>query len=181
MSIREARTQNLPTDLNTIASNKFHGDSRRINAIVQKVAHERQISWPDSIENFRHCAANAAMCCWVDHDETRGVQYARNTDLCYVDYSRATSSSHMETGLGLFGGMQDAFCHGFAWDEDSLDDLFKGNLLFLSEVYDNMHNKGLSKNVAGEMTRVSVFISSYYLLTGSLFLKAPQCVDVLSR
>ena len=150
MPARKAQVlQNLPPALSSSASSKFRGNSQRLNSIFQRVAHKRPISWPDNIENFRHCAANAAMCCWVDHDELLGTQYARNTDLCYVDYSRAQSSSHMEVGLGLFGGMQDAYCHGFAWESGSLGDLFKGNLLFLSEIYDNMHNKGLSKNVAG--------------------------------
>ena len=138
-------------DLSTGASSKFRGNLKRINSIANKVAYKRPISWPESIENFQHCDANAAMCCWVDHDETRDGQYhARNTDLCYVDYARAPSSSHMEVGLGLFGGMGDAYCHGFAWESGGLDDLFKGNLLFLSEIYNNMHNRGLSKNVAGE-------------------------------
>jgi hypothetical protein len=137
------------------ASTNFHGNSKRIRSIHQNVARKRPISWPDNIQNFNTCQANSAMCCWVDHDETRDLRYQRNTDLCYVDYSRAPSSSHVEAGLGLFGGLQDAFCHGFAWGEGSIDDQFKGNLLFLSEIHENMYIQGLSKNVAGKTCNVA--------------------------
>jgi hypothetical protein len=130
------------------ASNAFRGNARRVHYTAHHFARSRPMSWPDEFENFNGCVANSAMCCWVDHDETRDA-YKKNTDLCYVDH-RATSSNHMKSGLGLFLGSENAFCHGFAWEDGSLDDLLKGNLLFLSEIYGNMHTQGLSKNVPGK-------------------------------
>lgn len=132
------------------SSNNFKGKSERIQSIYQNVAMRRQMSWPDNLDNFHNCAANAAMCCWVKYDSTQEARYHTNTDICYVDYSRAPSSTHMNSGIGLFGGMQSAYCHGFAWEEGSADDLLKGNLLFASEIVENMKVRGLSKNVPGE-------------------------------
>ena len=151
MPIRKAKAllQNPQHDLG--ASDNFHGNSKRIKNIYENVAKKRPISWPDNLENFDGCAANSAMCCWVDHETTQDVGYKSNTDLCYVDYTRAPSSSFVKTGLGLFGESEEVFCHGFAWEEGSIDDAFKGNLLFLSEVHENMHNRGHSKNVVGKL------------------------------
>lgn len=150
MSLKQALTsnENSPSSLNG-ASLNFRGDSGRLSFVAQNIARKRPISWPGQVENFYGCAANSAMCCWVEHDESQDERYKKNTDLCYVDYSRAPLSSHMESGLGIFSGLEHSFCHGFAWENGSLDDLFKGNLLFLSEIYENMHNRGLSKNVPG--------------------------------
>lgn len=150
MSFNQAQTlsQRPLNDLGG-ASTNFRGNSKRISSIARDVALKRTISWPDTYENFDECAANSAMCCWVDHDESQDDYYQKNTDLCYVDYSRAPSSSHVERGLAIFKGSENAFCHGFAWENDSLNDMFKGNLLFLSEIYENMHNRGLARSVPG--------------------------------
>jgi hypothetical protein len=112
------------------------------------------MTWPDNYENFEQCHLNAAMCCWVDHDPTQDAHFHKNTEVCYVDNTRAPSSNHIDAGVSLYGGInghEAAFCHGFAWEDGSLDDAFKGNLLFLSEIYENMHNHGLSNNVPGEI------------------------------
>ena len=135
----------------SVASANFKGNSDRIMSIYQHVAKRRPMSWPKNMDNFHNCAANAAMCCWIKYDSTRDTRYHRNTDICFVDYSRAPSSSHVNSGIGLFGGMQDgAYCHGFAWEDGSIDDLYKGNLLFASEIVENMNVRGLSKNIPGE-------------------------------
>eukprot|EP00804_Cyclotella_cryptica_P026157 CCRYP_013045-RA/>CCRYP_013045-RA protein AED:0.08 eAED:0.08 QI:177/0.92/0.64/1/0.92/0.85/14/257/1181 len=150
MTFKQAqKAKNNPITNSGGASNKFHGNSKRISFIAQNVAGIRTISWPDNFENFDRCATNSAMCCWVDHDESQDDHYKKNTDICYVDYSRAPLSSHIHSGMGIFDGSENAFCHGFAWEDDSLNDVFKGNLLFLSEIYENMHNRGLSKSLPG--------------------------------
>eukprot|EP00804_Cyclotella_cryptica_P029553 CCRYP_020200-RC/>CCRYP_020200-RC protein AED:0.22 eAED:0.22 QI:826/0.4/0.33/0.83/0/0/6/0/697 len=134
------------------ASPEFHGRSKTILSVKNRHATTRQMTWPDNYENFAQCDLNAAMCCWVDHDPAQEVHFQKNTDICYVDNTRAPSSNHIDAGVALYGGingLETAFCHGFAWEEGSLDDVFKGNLLFLSEIYENMHNHGLSNNVPG--------------------------------
>ena len=130
-------------------SDKFRGNADRIESINTHVALKRPMSWPDNLENFAQCSLQSAMCCWVDHDEAQDAYYKKNTDLCYVDFSRAPSSSHISSGYSIFDGDEDAFCHGFAWDDGSVADVFKGNLLFHKEIYDHMHKKGLSRNVPG--------------------------------
>ena len=149
LPIRKAKAQLQDPSNDLVASSNFRGNSQRIKQIHQNVAQKRPISWPDNLENFDGCAANSAMCCWVDHAITQDVQYKSNTDLCYVDFARAPSSSHAKSGVGLFSKSEEVFCHGFAWEEGSIDDAFKGNLLFLSEIHENMHNRGHSKNIAG--------------------------------
>lgn len=135
------------------ASAEWHGNSKAVVDIFQRHADRRQVTWPDNYRNFEDCQLNAAMCCWVDYDASLGPEYHNNTEICYVDNERAPSSNHINAGFSLYGdihGREEAFCHGFAWESDSLDDYFKGNLLFISEVYDNMHTAGLSNNVPGK-------------------------------
>lgn len=184
-----AHKANIPQNSNTMTSSNFKGKSDRIHSIYQNVAKRRPMSWPDNLDNFHDCAANAAMCCWVKHDSTQDARYHRNTDICYVDYSRAPSSSHMDSGIGLFGGMQGAYCHGFAWEDGSIDDLLKGNLLFASEIVENMKVRGLSKNVPGEYIFELSFDSSdivsgfLMMMTSNLVnhLQVRQCVGASSR
>ncbi|KAL7482182.1 hypothetical protein ACHAW6_007872 [Cyclotella cf. meneghiniana] len=134
------------------ASPEFHGSSKTVVSVKEKHAASRRMTWPDDYENFEQCHLNAAMCCWVDHDPNQDARFHKNTEVCYVDNTRAPSSNHVNAGVSLYGGIngyEAAFCHGFAWEDGSLDDAFKGNLLFLSEIYENMHNRGLSNNVPG--------------------------------
>jgi hypothetical protein len=142
---------NPPTS-NGDASDEFHGSSKIVSDIYDMHAMKRQMTWPDQYENFEECNLNVAMCCWVDHDATLDPRFVKNTDICYVDNTRAPSSNHIDAGFSIYGGAngnEDTFCHGFAWEDGSLDDTFKGNLLFISEIYENMHNHGLSNNVPG--------------------------------
>eukprot|EP00956_Cyclotella_meneghiniana_P032326 scaffold88288_cov62-Cyclotella_meneghiniana.AAC.3 len=141
-----------PKDDDGEASDEWQGNSKAVSDIYERHADRRQMTWPDAYENFQDCQLNAAMCCWVDYDASLGPEFHNNTEICYVDNERAPSSNHINAGFSLYGdihGHEEAFCHGFAWESDSLDDYFKGNLLFLSEVYDNMHTAGLSNNVPG--------------------------------
>lgn len=134
------------------ASDEWQGNSKAIVDIYNRHSQRRQMTWPDNYENFENCELNAAMCCWVDHDATLDSEYHNNTEVCFVDNERAPSSNHINAGFSIYGelhGVEDAFCHGFAWESGSLDDFFKGNHLFMSEIYENMHNKGLTNNVPG--------------------------------
>ena len=142
----------------SVTLDDFEGNSDHIQSIYQHVAKRRPMSWPEHLDNFHNCSANTAMCCWIEHNSTRNTTYHRNTDICYVEYSRAPSSSHVESGIGLFGEIQDgAYCHGFAWEDGSIDDLYKGNLLFAGEIAENMNVHGLSKNIPG----TSITVLSY--------------------
>lgn len=136
------------------ASNEWRGNSKAVVDIFDKQANRRQMTWPDNYKNFENCQLNAAMCCWVDHDPTLDAEFHNNTEICYVDNERAPSSNHINAGFSLYGdihGHESAFCHGFAWESGSLDDIFKGNNLFMSEIYKNMHNRGLTNNVPGKL------------------------------
>jgi hypothetical protein len=153
LTLKQAR--NPPIDYDGGASAEWRGNSKAIVDIFERHADRRQMTWPDSYQNFEGCQLNAAMCCWVDYDATLDAEYHNNTEICYVDHERAPSSNHINAGFSLYGdihGHEEAFCHGFAWESGSLDDIFKGNHLFLSEIYENMHNKGLTNNIPGKVT-----------------------------
>ena len=153
MTIKQAQKQ-PPPDNDDGVSAEWRGNSKAIVDIFQRHANKRQLAWPNDYENFADCQLNAAMCCWVDFDDMQDSEYHNNTEICYVDNERAPSSNHINAGFSLYGdihGQEGAFCHGFAWENGSLDDMFKGNNLFLSEIYENMHNKGLRNNVPGKI------------------------------
>ena len=151
MTIKQ--TNRPPPAFEAGASDEWRGKSKAVVDIFDRHAVRREMTWPGGYENFQDCQLNAVMCCWVDHDVTQDFNYHNNTEICYVDNERAPSSNHINAGLSLYGGIHgkaEAFCHGFAWESGSLDDTFKGNHLFMAEIYENMHNKGLSNNVPGK-------------------------------
>ena len=153
MTIKQAQKQPPPNNDDGVSA-EWRGNSKAIVDIFERHANKRQLAWPNDYENFADCQLNAAMCCWVDFDDMQDSEYHNNTEICYVDNERAPSSNHINAGFSLYGdihGQEGAFCHGFAWENGSLDDMFKGNNLFLSEIYENMHNKGLRNNVPGKI------------------------------
>lgn len=142
-----------PPSFDGEASDEWRGNSKAVVDIYERHSQRRQMTWPDNYKNFENCQLNAAMCCWVDLDATLDSELHKNTEVCYVDNERAPSSNHIDAGFSVYGGFrgaEDAFCHGFAWESGSLDDIFKGNHLFMSEIYQNMHNNGMKNNVPGE-------------------------------
>lgn len=62
-----------------------------------------------------------------------------NTDICYVNFGEAPTSSRVRAGFAIFPGLSEVSsgqgsvrCHGFSWAEDPMDvsNFFKGNALF---------------------------------------------------
>ena len=86
------------------------------------------------------------MCCYVG-------AVADNTDVCYNDMRLSQSSNHVRNGFALFedGAEGSAHCHGFAWDEDinSLDSVYRGNMLFYLSMYTKFFQQGFTEPVPG--------------------------------
>jgi hypothetical protein len=130
----------------------FYGNALRLERIRDNIANKSPLSWP-TLSNFQ-CRANSVMCCYADYDTAVS---SSNTDVCFVDYSRATHSHHIRGGLGLFPDDQEGvYCHGFAWGEGSIEEELKGNLLFMGDVYVNVLKRGMKRNVVGEEMDVCV-------------------------
>mmetsp|Transcript_25480 Transcript_25480/g.37382 ORF Transcript_25480/g.37382 Transcript_25480/m.37382 type:complete len:498 (+) Transcript_25480:37-1530(+) len=161
--------QRESTDDYEITINRLATDpGDRIQDIFQNQAQSNGFIWPSDLTNFEGCTLNAAMCCWVqdrqagDNNGNCATPYdencvdadpADNTDICYVDMSRAPASSRTSDGFSLFEGEEegDSHCHGFAWDKDPSDEsaLFKGNNLFYVSFYDHLQQRGYVRNVPG--------------------------------
>jgi len=159
-------------------------DARGIKQFYQGPASKKLVTWPTSgVDNFESCELNAAMCCWVQDrqaDDDNGnceTPYpnanpdssdvwtpdncidkdpADNTDVCYVDLSRSTSSNRVKSGGIIFddkAGVRegDAHCHGFAWSNDEFDisRKYRGNNLFYVSMYDHLRQRGYVREVPG--------------------------------
>jgi len=137
------------------------------------MASDTHLAWPGDLPNFDldTCEIGAAMCCWPqdrqanDNNGNCNKQYdvncvdkdpADNTDLCYVDMSRAPSFNKETAGFMTFpgddnGGEGAIHCHGFAWAEDDGDpsSRYKANNLFYVSMYDHMLQRGYVRNIPG--------------------------------
>jgi len=152
-----------------ITSNELDADpGSRIKNIFRNVAQTNGLTFPEYITNFENCEYNTAMCCFVqdlqagDNNGNCATPYddncvdanpADNTDICYVDMERSSTSSRTTDGFSLFEGEEedDSHCHGFAWAEDPTDSSarFIGNNLFYVSLYDHMTQRGYVRSVPG--------------------------------
>ena len=141
---------------------------RIVSAYYSAARYNTGIQFPSDISNFENCEIRAAMCCWTQDrqaDDDNGncatpyeencvdADPADNTDICYVDMSRAPESSRTERGFAIFADEAegDAHCHGFAWDTDETDvsAFHKGANLFYVSMYDHLSQRGYVRNVPG--------------------------------
>uniref|UniRef100_A0A7S2MWT7 Uncharacterized protein n=1 Tax=Helicotheca tamesis TaxID=374047 RepID=A0A7S2MWT7_9STRA len=118
------------------------------------------IAWP-KMHNFKDCKLRAAMCCWVEErkDTDVTVEPTDNSDVCYVDFTRAKRSSHVKDGYSIYNGITGAptdvegavNCHGFAWGNDAgyADSGLKGNTLFNVAMQEGLYTNGYVEEVPG--------------------------------
>ena len=141
---------------------------RIVAAYYARALYNTGIQLPTDISNFENCEIRAAMCCWTQDRQANDdngncaepydencvdADPADNTDVCYVDMSRAPESSRTQEGFSVFEGESegDAHCHGFAWDTDANDvsAFHKGANLFYVSMYDHLSQRGYVRNVPG--------------------------------
>lgn len=159
--------------------------TKGINKFYVGPAKKNLVKWPSAeIDTLANCDINAAMCCWVQDrqagddngncnkpypnanpnaanvwtpDDCIDKDPADNTDICYVDLSRSTSSNHVQEGAVIFsdhGQGNDegsAHCHGFAWPDDKNDPTYqyRANNLFYVSMYDHLRQRGYVRAVPG--------------------------------
>ena len=118
-----------------------------------------------AIENFDECALRAVNCCWIQdrqandnngdctNDWCEDANPMDNTDVCYTDLSRSSSSNHVQNGFVLYEGEaeDDTHCHGFAWSDDFNDPsyVFRGSTLYYVSLLDHWQTRGYIKNLPG--------------------------------
>lgn len=163
-------------------------DAARVDDIYYYEAQRKVIEFPEYIESFNPhnpdtvinsiqdldgCDLNAAYCCFAqdrqagDNNGNCATPYeyncvdkdpADNANICYVDHTRSSKSSHVDSGFSIYvqGGKENiegpVHCHGFTWpDNDPLhqDSILKGNLLFYVSMYDHMTQRGYVRNIPG--------------------------------
>jgi len=165
-------------------------DAARVDDIYYYEAQRKVIEFPEHIESFNPfnsdntiggfqdldgCDLNAAYCCFAqdrqagDNNGNCATPYeyncvdkdpADNTNICYIDHSRSSKSSHVDSGFSIFGDLKTGkeniegavHCHGHVWPEnDPLhpDSILKGNLLFYVSMYDHMTQRGYVRNIPG--------------------------------
>lgn len=143
-------------------------DFSKINSFYENAALGDLIEYPNNMKNFEDCEVRAAYCCWIqdrqagDNNGNCATPYddncvnadpGDNTDLCYVDMTDGSASSHIAGGFSIFPDDEegDIHCHGFAWgnDEDALDVRYKGNNLFYVSMYDHFYQRGYVRGVPG--------------------------------
>jgi hypothetical protein len=164
-------------------------DAARVDEVYYYEAQRKVIQFPEHIESFNPyneansingiqdldgCDLNAAYCCFAqdrqagDNNGNCATPYeyncvdkdpADNTNICYIDHSRSSKSSHVSGGFSIFGDLVknkeniegSVHCHGFAWSEDELhrDSVLKGNLLFYVSMYDHLTQRGYARNIPG--------------------------------
>jgi len=148
-------------------------DARAVGDFYDTMASDTHLAWPGDLPNFNltTCQIGAAMCCWPqdrqakDNNGNCAKEYdekcvdkdpADNTDLCYVDMSRAPPINKGTTGFMTFPGDNNdgegaIHCHGFAWADDDGDpsSRYKANNLFYVSMYDHMLQRGYVRNIPG--------------------------------
>eukprot|EP00640_Fibrocapsa_japonica_P000104 CAMPEP_0113939400 /NCGR_PEP_ID=MMETSP1339-20121228/5721_1 /TAXON_ID=94617 /ORGANISM="Fibrocapsa japonica" /LENGTH=543 /DNA_ID=CAMNT_0000942899 /DNA_START=75 /DNA_END=1706 /DNA_ORIENTATION=+ /assembly_acc=CAM_ASM_000762 len=163
----------LNNERQTIDENGFYyhvlqSDAHRIKQVYHGKAQTTGIDWPEYIPNFEECKLRAAMCCFVqdrqanDNNGNCDTPYdsgctdadpADNTDICFVDMSRAPQSSRVSHGFAIFenGGEDFSHCHGLAWGHDpsEAEARYKANSLFYVSMYDHLYTRGYVSNVPG--------------------------------
>jgi hypothetical protein len=91
------------------------------------------------------CKLNTAMCCYTESVKDNFVD---NTDVCRHDLSTSPQSNHIKAGWSVFSGDEPAHCVGFTWKAGDASDIYKGNALFYSSLYQTATN-GYMGNVPG--------------------------------
>jgi len=159
----------------------------------------------NSLPNFDSCANNAIFCCWPrdrqanDNNGNCAKEYdvncvnkdpADNTDLCYVDFSRAAQtmgfSSDAYSGFPFDNneGEGAIHCHGLAWSDDPYDvtSRYMGNNLFYISMYDHMSQRGYVENIPGApmcacAEQVRTLEELYFILSllTHAFFNSPTC------
>uniref|UniRef100_A0A7S2V6L9 Ricin B lectin domain-containing protein n=1 Tax=Fibrocapsa japonica TaxID=94617 RepID=A0A7S2V6L9_9STRA len=155
-------------DADGVYVNDLESNGHRIKEIYETKAHSSGIEWPYYVPNFEECKLRAAMCCFVQDrqaDDNNGdcatpydvgcadANPVDNTDICYVDMSKAPQSSRVAHGFAIFenGGEDFSHCHGIAWGDDPSDAgaRYKANGLFYMSLYDSLYKSGYTSNVPG--------------------------------
>jgi len=144
--------------------NKFNPDMSRIQWVQDNVLTKEGITFPEYLHNFNteeSCDSNAAMCCWVADStvagdgtctDTEGCQDGEpmdNTDICLVDIENSPLASHTKSGIAIYIDDSEgaANCMGFTWSNDTLSDLYKGNLLFEVAMRYGLKDNGYTRSV----------------------------------
>jgi hypothetical protein len=112
-------------------------------------------TYPRYFSNFykgdHECRLGVIECCYTA-SRLVSQPFQGNADICAFDLKEAAKSNHIKAmSMTLYDtNVEDqAFCSGFAYEEDSFGDSVKYNTLFHMAMKTNLYDKGLVKNIPG--------------------------------
>jgi len=159
-----------------VASYNLQIDAASVSNFFNTIAKTEQVEFPSTLTNFQNCTSNVAYCCFVTdrqaNDNNGNCQSpydsqcvdkdpGDNTDLCYVDHSRGSASTKVNSnGENVFSKDDDnnsdnaegpMHCHGIAWGNDPFDytSRYKGNNKFFVSMFDHFNQRGYVRAVPG--------------------------------
>ncbi len=110
--------------------------------------------YPQYFSNFfrgdQECPMGVIECCYT---ASRGdTPLEGNSEMCALDMTGAAKSNHIKSQSYTFYDTQpsnEMYCTGFAYEKDSVEDAVKYNTLFHLAMKQNLHDKGLVRNIPG--------------------------------
>ncbi len=141
----------------------LHDDTAIIRDVYRDSAHDVVFATPDGgtsahypqyFSNFfrgdQECPLGVIECCYT---ASRGATpLAKNSEMCALDMTPAAKSNHIKMKSYTFFETQpsnEMYCEGFAYEKDTFGDAVKYNTLFHMAMKQNLHDKGLVKNIPG--------------------------------
>ena len=112
--------------------------------------------YPKYFSNFFHkggeeCPLGVIECCYIGSREASNP-FTANAEMCALDMSGAAQSNHIKARSMTYydaNSSDQAYCTGFAYENDSFGDAVKYNTLFHLAMETNLSQKALVKNIPG--------------------------------
>merc|ERR550539_144898 len=112
--------------------------------------------YPKYFSNFFHkggeeCPLGDIECCYTGSREASNP-FTANAEMCALDMSGAAQSNHIKARSMTYynaNSSDQAYCTGFAYENDSFGDAVKYNTLFHLAMETNLSQKALVKNIPG--------------------------------
>jgi hypothetical protein len=111
--------------------------------------------YPNYFSNFykgdKECRLGVIECCYTA-SRLASKPFSGNADICALDMTGAAKSNHIKAmSMTYFdtNAPDQAYCSGFAYENDSFGDAVKYNTLFHMAMKTNLHDNGFVKNIPG--------------------------------
>lgn len=97
------------------------------------------------------CRSGAISCCYTDN-RLPNKDFIGNAEMCALDMTFARQSNHINRAAFTYydsASDNEAYCTGFAYEEESFGEAVKYNTLFHMAMMTNLYDDGYVKNIPG--------------------------------